>query len=321
VSRASIEQEIRRIVRDELLFGSDRPIARDQALGEVGIGLDSLALVSLLSAVENSFGVELSDDIWTARGPLTLEDLVDVVHRTPAATGATASNGRVAAVKHGRMEGVELALRGRGLAGRAAWAAVRVAAPPARFVFSSTSHLLLQRTLDDRAAMTFTPPPGVELRPYRPEDEAGLAGLWASYEERGRRRALRRNLREGALGLVAVEGSRILALDFVSATGDEDVEVVRSDVCYAFALSEAPSARGRGIGLALADYSFHVARERGFRAQVTYVWDGNEPMLAAATQLLGFRPIGSARRRRVLGVQRWSWEVDGRAGRGPRLRL
>ena len=321
MNRPAVEQEITRIVRDELLLGSERSLQGDKALGEVGIGLDSLALVNLLSAVENGFGVELSDDVWTARGPLTLNALVDLVDGLPEPAGARAPNGRAKTVQHRRMEGVELALRSRGWAGRVAWLAVRVAAPPARFLFSSANFLLLERALDDRVPTTFPPPPGVELRPYRPEDEAGLEGLWASYEERGRRRALERSLDEGALALVAVEGSRILALDFLSATGDEDVEVIRPGVCYAFALSEAPNARGRGIGLALADYSFRIAQERGFRAQVVYVWDGNAPMLAAATQLLGFRQIGSGRRRRLLGIRRWSWEVDGQPGFGPRIRL
>ena len=276
--------------------------------------------MNLLNAIENGFGVELSDDIWTARGPLTVDDLVDVVEGRPETDRAT-TNGRVADIKHRRMEGFELALRDRGRAGRAAWFAVRAAAPPARFVFSSASHLVLERALDDDPSVTVPPPPGVELRPFRPADESGLTGLWAPYEERGRRRALARYLDAGALALAAVEEDRIVGLDFLSATGDEDVEVVRPGVCYGFALSEAPSARGRGIGLALTDFSFRVARKRGFRAQVMYVWAGNAPMLAAATQLLGFRQIGRGRRRRVLGVKRWSWEVNGRTGRGPRLRL
>src|SRR5512133_167112 len=59
---AAAEQEIARIVRDELLLGSEREIPLDQPLGELGVGLDSLALVNLLTAVEGAFGVELSDD-------------------------------------------------------------------------------------------------------------------------------------------------------------------------------------------------------------------------------------------------------------------
>ena len=44
-------------------------------------------------------------------------------------------------------------------------------------------------------------------------------------------------------------------------------------------------------------------------------------MLAASTQLLGFRIIGSARRMQVIGVTRWSWQIRGQRGRGSRLVL
>jgi GNAT superfamily N-acetyltransferase len=111
----------------------------------------------------------------------------------------------------------------------------------------------------------------------------------------------------------------VVALDLVSAKGGEDVSIVSPGACYAFFLSEAPDARGRGIGLALAAYSFAVARQRGFRTQFTHVWDGNNAMLAAATQLLGFRMIGSALRWHVLGATRWSWQVDGTRRSGSRL--
>jgi acyl carrier protein/GNAT superfamily N-acetyltransferase len=321
LSRDAVEQEITRIVRDELLLGTERPIPRDKALGEVGVGLDSLALVNLLAAIEADFGVDLPDDIWTARAPLSLNDLVDVVATTPRTVAPALPADRVSPVQHGPMERVEFALGRRGLAGRAAWAAVRFAAPAARFLLSGARHLVLERSLDDVTSPWFAAPSGIDLRPYRPGDEAGLSGLWPPYHERGSRVVLERSLREGAIALVAVEGSRIVALDLLSRTGDDDVNVVRPDACYGFALAEARSVRGRGIGVALIAYSFRVALERGLRAQLTYVWQGNAPMLAAATQLLGFRPIGTARRMRVLGVTRWSWEVDGERGRGRRLQL
>jgi hypothetical protein len=44
-------------------------------------------------------------------------------------------------------------------------------------------------------------------------------------------------------------------------------------------------------------------------------------MLAAATQLLGFRSIGTASRLRLLGLTRWSWDISGRRGRGGKLVL
>jgi GNAT superfamily N-acetyltransferase len=136
------------------------------------------------------------------------------------------------------------------------------------------------------------------------------------------RRDFEQALRNGAIALVACERGQIVAVDLLSANGDHEVDVLGTNACYGFYLTESRTARGRGIGLALIAFSFEVARERGFRAQLTHIWEGNTPMLVAATQLLGFRTIGVARRRRVAGFTRWSWvEEDGRLRRGPRLVL
>jgi acyl carrier protein len=317
---AVAEQKIARIIRDELLLGSGREIPFDQPLGELGVGLDSLALVNLLTAVEASFGVELSDDIWIERGPLSVADLADLVRSAPR-TAARPTIDRDSPVLQGRMERFEHAFRGRGAGGRAVWAAIRVAAPVKRFLFHRTRHLLLERRLDDVASMELAPPPGIDLRPMATEEKPDLSDLWAGPNARRMRRVFEHAVDNGAIALVACEGSRVVALDLVSARGGEDVEIVSPGVCFGFLLIEARAARGRGIGLALAAYSFVLARELGFRAQLTHVWEGNTAMLAAATQLLGFRIIGSGRRVCVAGMTRWTWQVDGARGRGRRLVL
>jgi GNAT superfamily N-acetyltransferase len=189
------------------------------------------------------------------------------------------------------------------------------------FLYSDTRHLLLERRLDDAASTVLAPPAGIDLRQLTLGDEADLIDLWAPVHERKSQRILERSLREGAIALAACESGRVVALDLLSARGDAEVDVGSPDACYGFLLTEAPRARGRGIGLALLAYSFAVARERGFRRQLTHVWEGNTAMLASATQFLGFRTTGIARRRRVAGVTRWSWKVDGMHGRGPRLVL
>ena len=219
------------------------------------------------------------------------------------------------------MERIEHALRGRGAAGRAAWAAIRVGAPAKRFLWHRTRHFLLERPLDDSASIGFAPPPGIDLRLLAPGEKPDVSDLWAPANARRMRNAFERAVDDGAIVLVACEGSRVVALDLISARGDVDVEIVSPGACYGFLLVEGEAARGRGIGLALAANSFVLARERGFRAQLTHVWDGNTAMLAAATQLLGFRIFGSARRARVAGITRWSWQVDGTPRRGRRLVL
>lgn len=319
MSREAVEQEIVRIVREELLLGSERPIQLDAALGDLGVGLDSLGLVNLLAAVEDLFGLDLPDDIWTARGPLSVDDLVDIVATTPTTAASSSPAERTAPVLHGRMERLEFALARRGAVGRAAWTAVRLAAPVKRFLFTRTRHILLERRLDDVASVAR--PPGIDLRLYRPGDEGDISGLWAPVHARRSRLVVERSLSRGAIALVAVQGNRVVAFDLISATGDDEVDVTRPDGCYGFFLTEARDVRGRGIGLALVAYSFNVARERGFRVQLTHVWEGNTAMLAAATQLLGFRPIGTSRRMRIAGLTRWSWQVEGKRRSGRRLLL
>jgi acyl carrier protein/GNAT superfamily N-acetyltransferase len=319
VKREAAQEQILRLVRDELLFGSERPIPLDAPLGELGVGLDSLALVRLLTAVEADFGVDIPDDVWTDRGPLSISDLADIVTEAPKREAVVVA--AEPTLVRGRMERAESALAGGGVAHRAAWAGARLLGPVKQFAFGYSRNFVLERRLDDLAGMQVEPPPEIALRAYVPEDEGSLAGLWPGFAERHGRSFLRRSLQEGATALIAVEESRIVALGLMSAAGEEEVDVGRSDACYGYWLTEAPAARGRGIGLALVAYSLRVARERGFQAQLTWVAEDNTAMLAAATQLLGFRSIGTASRLRVLGLTRWSWQVGGRRGRGKRLVL
>jgi acyl carrier protein/GNAT superfamily N-acetyltransferase len=319
VTREAAQEQILRLVRDELLFGSERPIPLDAPLGELGVGLDSLALVRLLTAVEADFGVDIPDDVWTDRGPLSVSDLADIVTEAPKQEAVVVA--AEPTLVRGRMERAESALAGGGVAHRAAWAGVRLLGPVKQFAFGYSRNFVLERGLDDLAAMQVEPPPGIVLRAYKPEDEGSLAGLWPGFAERHGRSFLRRSLQEGATALIAAEESRIVALGLLSVAGEEEVDVGRSDACYGYWLTEAPAARGRGIGLALVAYSLRVGRERGFQAQLTWVAEDNTAMLAAATQLLGFRSIGTASRLRVAGLTRWSWQVDGRRGRGKRLVL
>ena len=316
MSREAAQREIVRLVREELLFGSDRPIPPDAPLGELGVGLDSLALVRLLTAVENTFGVEVEDDVWVARGPLTVEDLAEIVTEAPGRNGARAEE--EPPLVRGRMERAEQALSHGGVLQRTAWSVVRLLGPAKQFLFGRTRTFVLERELDG-AEPRLEAPAGIALRPYAPADD--LAGLWPAFAEQHGRRFLRRQLDEGAGALVAADGDRVLALDLLSATGEDEVRVVQPETCFGYWLTEAPAARGRGIGLALVAYSLGVARELGFRTQVTWVAEDNAAMLAAATQLLGFRAIGTATRFRLLGVTRWSWDIQGRRGNGARLLL
>jgi GNAT superfamily N-acetyltransferase/acyl carrier protein len=316
MSGADVEDRLQHLVRSDLLAGSDRELPLNAPLGE--LGLDSLALVTFLTQVESSFGVALPDDVWVAREPLTLSQLAALV----GAAGAEQVT-RPPASAHqeilDRSERVERALSRFGVIGRLLFSLLLKARRLQRFVFTRDRNVVLERRLDDELAEP-APPEGVELRHYEPGDD--LSGLWPWFEQESGRRDLAQALSQGAIALAAAQGDRIVALDLVSAEGEIDVRLTEQRAaCYGYRLDVSPAVRGSGVGAALLAYSLRVARERGFRSQLTFVHEDNRQMLVTATHTLGFRPVGRAVRTSVVGRTRWSWDVQGRRGAGPALLL
>ena len=129
---------------------------------------------------------------------------------------------------------------------------------------------------------------------------------------------LRRRMDAGMLCLAAWEDGRIVAYDLLGPTGAEDV-ATSPGTCFGLNLYERRESRGRGIGLALLAASLPYARELGFSRQATIVLERNRPMIAAATQMLGFAVAGRAERSELLGRVRWSWQRHGSTCSGPRL--
>lgn len=62
--REHIELRVVEILRESALNHSTRALDLDAPLGEAGIGLDSLALVQFLTALEAEYGVRLPLDFW-----------------------------------------------------------------------------------------------------------------------------------------------------------------------------------------------------------------------------------------------------------------
>jgi GNAT superfamily N-acetyltransferase len=89
--------------------------------------------------------------------------------------------------------------------------------------------------------------------------------------------------------------------------------------CFGLSLYERRESRGRGIGLALLSASLPYTRDLGFTRQATIVLERNVPMIAAATQLLGFTIAGRAERSELVGRVHWSWQRHGSICSGPRL--
>ena len=107
-------------------------------------------------------------------------------------------------------------------------------------------------------------------------------------------------MESGVICLAAWEGDRIVAYDLLGPTGADDV-TASNGTCIGLNLHERCEARGRGIGLALLAASLPYTRELGFTRQATIVLERNRPMIAAATQILGFAVTGRAERLELAG--------------------
>jgi acyl carrier protein len=74
-----VTEQLVKLLRETVLDGSDRDIEKNEQLGEEGVGLDSLAMVQFLTAVEQQFRVELPVDVWSRVAELTLDDCAEAV--------------------------------------------------------------------------------------------------------------------------------------------------------------------------------------------------------------------------------------------------
>ena len=112
------------------------------------------------------------------------------------------------------------------------------------------------------------------------------------------RTQMRHRMDAGIHCLAAWEDGRIVAYDMLAPSGAEDV-TTSPGTCFGLDLYERRESRGRGIGVGLLAASLSYARDLGFSRQATIVLERNRPMIAAATQMLGFEVDGPRRAQRA----------------------
>ena len=323
-----VEQQLIRILRTEILLGSDRPISPEATLAE--LGLDSLATINFLTAVESGFGTEIVEKVLATERPPTLREIAALVG-TSTASGIDAPQRPVIDAQSlpqmgHRAEVLEAQFGDRGWPGAIAWSILRPSWPVLAHLYApAADYVVLERLLDTPVPVVRLPPE-VELRAYTPADRPVLAALWPRYLVRNLLGKIDRWLACGASAFIALQSGRILGLNVVSDTGEPGEVRLRSNRegqrdSWGIYLREAPDARSRGIGMALLAHALADRQKLGYRAEWTTVRTSNTPMLVATTQLLGYRPAGRATRTRLLGVNRWSWDIKGRSGRGSELEV
>jgi acyl carrier protein len=316
VSRAELERQVLEVFRETALAGSQREVALDVPLGEAGLGLDSLALVSFVTRLERRFAVRFSDELWSERGQVSLRLLAARIEgeRAAAAPGRApaVANAPAGASGPAGPPGITREIVRR-LAGRA---------------FGRGRYLLLARDLEEGpipAPESFTRLP-LAFRAVTPEELATLPRSWPQFRRRLPLEAWRAEMAAGATCLAAFWEGRIAALEWLSGDGESRSSMglpirVRPGTSYGFRLLERLDAAGNGIGLSLLAFSLAESRRRGYARQAGYVDERNRRMLVASLVLLGFKSFGEVRVTRLFGASRARWRVDGREGTGGTLVL
>jgi GNAT superfamily N-acetyltransferase/acyl carrier protein len=317
VHQAAVLAEVTRIVQAATGLAAWRALPPDEPLA--ALGLDSLALVNAVAAVEAAYGRELPDELWEERRGISVASLAAAVAVATASDVAAPARPPAPGEQPGvsRVERLFSQLEEGGVAGRAAAGVLHRAVIGAHWTRSRQRCVVLKRTLEGE--LPYAPlPDGVTIAPYDGASEEPLAEIWTATQAVRMRAHLRRRMEAGIVCLAAWEDGRIVAYDLLGPSGAEDVGTAPG-TCLGLNLYERRSSRGRGIGLALLAASLPYTRDLGFSRQATIVLERNRPMIAAATQLLGFSVAGRAERRELLGRVSWSWRLHGSICCGPRL--
>jgi len=79
MSGDTVGPRVIRTLRETALGGSEREISIDEPLGEAGLGLDSLALVQFLVALEKEHKISLPMEFWSRADRASIRDCIDLL--------------------------------------------------------------------------------------------------------------------------------------------------------------------------------------------------------------------------------------------------
>ena len=326
MGRVTTEKSVIALYRQCVLSGSERDIDLQAPLGK--LGLDSLAIVQFLTALENTFKVELADDIWSGERQYSVSELIDVIVESSDQT----DDAPVEAVVPSRQEDRSAKARiHRNIQRHGVWGGIarmvthRVNKIIEPYHRRQQHHILFA---DLSKAELSRPDARVELRfgALAKTDLGSLNGFWETEQQESIARRIRYLLDEGHIGMVAWHGDTIVAMDFLAVKEyhDRDKDLVfdpADGVCFGFDLSEHRKFKGKGVGLSLLAYVLEEARRRGWYRHYTVVNAKNEKMLAASSQIFGFRKVGHSKTTAWFSRSRSSWWLGDTNGHGGKIRL
>jgi acyl carrier protein/GNAT superfamily N-acetyltransferase len=309
----------------------DREIKVDAPLGELGLGLDSLAFLRFITDLENRFEVEIPEETWIDRGQLTLTKLADIIKteaptipETPATTSVE-SQPEIEVTSRGLAK-LPAVIRDRGLVGGLFWAGHRTFAAGGRAIWEREDFHILVFDLEKQPLPQVPLPKRLTLRLGSAKDLPATDGLWPVGQTKEKQRLMIDRLRRGYLCYTAWMDERIVAMDWVTASDDDEpgtglLVSPQPGSCVGLDLNEHPNYVGRGVGLATLAWSLEHSRESGLKRQFTIVQSTNEKMLRTSIGLLGFKKVGELITTRKFRRPSSVWHLHGVDGSGRRLCL
>jgi GNAT superfamily N-acetyltransferase/acyl carrier protein len=313
VTHAETEQEILELLRDCALGGSREEISMDDPLGHGGVGCDSLALVRFVTALEGRFSVELPDSIWQHRDQISICYLAGVICNGATCRPASKPGKPDALPKTGPAhlpirEQIKAELHEKGLSGTIAYLLSKVERRFRRTIYQRRTIIVMSRDLEDFVCKNEGRRDELVLREASDGDIPSLHNFWKPKIRKEKLTLFQERRLRGGIPLIAVRGSEIVGIDWISPHGNDIPELkatirMHNGSCYGFDLSE--KYRGEGIGLALLEFSLAEAKRRGFQKQVTYTSSDNAPMLSATIHRLGFQIIAIVESLRFMNSTRW----------------
>lgn len=305
----SIEDQLLGILRAQARLGNNRTIQFDEPLS--GAGLDSLALLNFLTAVEREFGLELPDELWTQKDGMTIRRFAGLV-RTHDLHGTSTGEASPPFRHHPHPPAGSPPIS-------------RTDPPPSRKpirFYSAETFFVLARDVQKGDIPNPRPVTPLRFSEASLEHSTSLAGFWPQEKQKRKEQRFRERLQAGYIGLTAWRDTELVGIDWISGRGDFEpntgLRVDTSDgTAYGFDLYE--KYEGLGIGFALLCLSLEECRSRGFSRQVTLVSGKNVRMMTVATNLIGYDVVGKIRTHRFRHTPYSFWSLNGRKGLGGTL--
>lgn len=79
MARKDMEQRIVGVLEQKVLFRTLQNVDMDEALGEGGIGIDSLNFLKFLTELEKEMDIRIEDDYWDYEYMNTLNKITDYI--------------------------------------------------------------------------------------------------------------------------------------------------------------------------------------------------------------------------------------------------